>query len=44
MYWNVQVSIWNMMGDDESNQEKLEQNVSKHENIPWNMTGGNVSD
>ena len=43
MYCNLKVSIWNVMGDDESNQDVLEWNGLQHKNTRQNMMGGNAS-
>ena len=44
MYCNVKVSIWNVMGDDEYVQDRLERNGSQNDNTQLKMMGGNESD
>ena len=41
---NVEVLLWNMTGDEKSNQDGLEHNGSQHENVLCNLIGVNGSD
>ena len=40
----VEVLLWKMTGDDESDQDGLEQNGSQHNNTLCNLIGVNKSD
>ena len=41
---NVGFFLWNMTGDDKSDQDVLEQNGSQHDNKLWNVIDTNELD
>ena len=38
---NMEIFIWNMIGDDEYDQDALEQNGSQYDNTLWNVIDTN---